>query len=60
MCKFHSITALCGDDLRPELQALFNRLAVDPDSELFVRRDGMTQSGPDPMSETAVVIEVAA
>jgi hypothetical protein len=53
MRKFHSITALCGDGLRPELQALFNRLAVDPHSELFVRDDGMTQAGPDPASETA-------
>jgi len=26
--KFHSIAALCGDGLRPELQALFERLAV--------------------------------
>jgi hypothetical protein len=51
MRKFHSIAALCGDGLRPELQALFDRLAVDPQSELFVRRDGMTQSGPDPVSE---------
>ena len=48
MRKFHSIAALCGDGLRPELQALFDRLAIDPHSELFVRRDGMTQSGPDP------------
>jgi hypothetical protein len=53
MRKFHSITALCGDGLRPELQALFNRLAVDPHSELFVRDDGMTQAGPDPAAETA-------
>ena len=44
--KFHSIAALCGDGLRPELQALFERLAVDPHSELFVRNDGMVQSGP--------------
>jgi hypothetical protein len=51
--KFHSIAALCGDGLRPELQALFERLAVDPHSELFVRGDGMTQSGPDPKSEGA-------
>ena len=43
--KFHSIAALCGDGLRPELQALFERLAVDPHSELFVRNDGMVQSG---------------
>ena len=48
MRKFHSIAALCGDGLRPELQALFDRLAVDPHSELFIREDGMVQSGPDP------------
>jgi hypothetical protein len=53
MRKFHSITALCGDGLRPELQALFNRLAADPHSELFVRDDGMIQAGPDPAPETA-------
>lgn len=46
--KFHSIAALCGDGLRPELQALFDRLAVDRDSELFVRSDGMAQAGPSP------------
>jgi hypothetical protein len=51
MRKFHSIAALCGDGLRPELQALFDRLAVDPHSELFVRHGGMTQSGPDPISK---------
>ena len=48
--KFHSIAALCGDGLRPELQALFERLAVDPHSELFARDDGMIQSGPDPVA----------
>jgi hypothetical protein len=51
MRKFHSIAALCGDGLRPELQALFDRLAIDPHTELFVRPDGMLQSGPDPKSE---------
>jgi hypothetical protein len=51
--KFHSIAALCGDGLRPELAALFERLAVDPHSELFVRGDGMTQSGPDPITAEA-------
>ena len=51
--KFHSIAALCGDGLRPELQALFERLAVDPHSELFVRSDGMVQSGPDPIPASA-------
>jgi len=53
--KFHSIAALCGDGLRPELQALFERLAVDPRSELFVRADGMLQSGPDPISAQAPI-----
>ena len=48
--KVHSIAALCGDGLRPELQALFERLAVDPRTELFVRNDGMVQSGPDPIA----------
>ena len=57
MRKFHSIAALCGDGLRPELQALFDRLAIDPHSELFTRDDGMVQAGPNPgpnpASETA-------
>jgi hypothetical protein len=51
--KFHSIAALCGDGLRPELQVLFERLATDPHSELFVRNDGMVQSGPDPIAAKA-------
>jgi hypothetical protein len=49
MHKFHSITALRGDGLRPELQAMFERLEIDPRSELIVR-DGMVQFGPDPDS----------
>jgi hypothetical protein len=59
MCKFYSIAALCGDGLRPELQALFDRLAVDPDTELFMRGDGMMQSGPDPKSESAKLAPTA-
>jgi hypothetical protein len=55
MRKFHSIAALCGDGLRPELRELFDRLAVDSSSELFVRNDGMLQSGPDPKSEATPV-----
>jgi hypothetical protein len=51
--KFLSIAAQCGDGPRPELQALFERLAVDPHSELFVRNDGMVQSGPYPVSAEA-------
>jgi hypothetical protein len=57
--KFHSIAALCGDGLRPELQTLFERLAVDPHSELFVRNDGMVQSGPDPISAKAPLAQNA-
>jgi len=53
--KFHSIAALCGDGLRPELQALFERLH----SELFVRNDGMVQSGPDPVSAKAPLAQNA-
>ena len=53
MRKVHSI-ALCGDGLRPELQALFDRVAIDPRPEIFVRDDGMVQAGPDPASETAL------
>ena len=49
--EFCSLAALNGDGLRPELRALFDRLAKTP-SELFVRSDGMTQSGSDPVSET--------
>jgi hypothetical protein len=57
--KFHSIAALCGDGLRPELQALFERLAVDPHTELFIRNDGMVQSGPDPVSAKAPLAQDA-
>jgi hypothetical protein len=59
MRQFHSIAALCGDGLRPELQALFDRLAIDPHSELFARPDGMTQAGSDPVSETLVAVPTA-
>jgi hypothetical protein len=58
MRRFHSIAALCGDGLRPELQALFDRLAVDPQAELFVRPNGMIQSGPDPTSEAVKTISL--
>ena len=57
--KFHSIAASSGDGLRPELQALFERLAVDPHSELFARGDGMVQSGPDPVSAKASLAQNA-
>ena len=53
MRNFHAIAALRGDGLRPELQALFDRVATDPRSELFTRDDGMIQAGPNPVAETA-------
>ena len=49
MHKFHSIAALCGDGLRPELREQFERLAIDPHSGLHIRHDGMVQAGPDPV-----------
>jgi hypothetical protein len=58
MRKFHSIATLCGDGFRPELRELFHHQAIDPHSELFVRPDGMAQSGPDPKSENAPVKSV--
>jgi hypothetical protein len=53
MQRFHAMAALRADGLRPELQALFDRFAIDPRSELFTRDDGMVQAGPDPASGTA-------
>ena len=56
MRKFHSMAALCGDGLRPELQELFHRDRSR--TELFIRHDGMTQSGPDPVSEVRDVVHI--
>ena len=57
MHKFHSIAALCGDGLRPELRELFQRLAIDPHSGLHIRHDGMVQAGPDPVSKASTQTE---
>ena len=54
MRKLHEIAALFGDGLRPELKALFERLAKDPYAGLFIRSDGMLQSGPDPKEERMI------
>ena len=51
--NFHALAATRGDGLRPELRALFERVAAAPRSELTVRNDGMIQSGPDPISAEA-------
>jgi hypothetical protein len=56
MHKLDSIAAWRGDGLRPELRALFERLATNRTAEPFVRPDGMVQSGPDPQfAETEVL-----
>jgi hypothetical protein len=47
MRNFHAIAALRGDGL----QALFDRMAIDPRSELVTRDDGMVQAGPNPVAE---------
>jgi hypothetical protein len=48
--NFHAFATTRGDGLRPELRALFERIAADPRSDLTVRNDGMIQSGPNPVS----------
>ena len=48
--NFHAFATTRGDGLRPELRALFERIAAAPRSELTVRDDGMIQSGPNPVS----------
>src|SRR6202158_2931897 len=50
LLNFHAFAATRGDGLRPELRALFERVAAAPRSELTLRNDGRIQSGPDPVS----------
>src|SRR5882757_8023151 len=48
--NFHAFATTRGDELRPELRTLFERIAADPRSDLTVRNVGMIQSGPNPVS----------
>src|SRR5882757_237959 len=48
--NFHAFATTRGDGLRPELRALFERIAANPRSDLTVRNEGMIQSGPNPVS----------
>jgi hypothetical protein len=57
MRNFPSIAAFFGEGLRPELRELFDRIAIDPHTELFVRPDGMTQSGPDPVCKAVGITQ---
>lgn len=43
-----AVAAKRGEGLRPELRALFERLATAPSYDATVRSDGMVQSGRDP------------
>jgi hypothetical protein len=43
-----AVAAKRGEGLRPELRALFERIAIAPSYDATVRSDGMVQSGPDP------------
>lgn len=50
--SFHAFAAERGDGLRPEIQRLLNRAAIDSRFATTIRQDGMLQSGPDPKSES--------
>jgi hypothetical protein len=49
-----------GEGLRPELRALFERLATAPGCDATVRSDGMIQSGPDPASAKSTLSQTPA
>jgi hypothetical protein len=50
---FHAFAAARGDGLHPKLRQLFERAATSPVFDVAIRPDGLLQSGPDPVSETA-------
>ena len=49
--QFNVFAASRGEGLHPKLQALLERAAASPFSEISVRRDGLMQAGPSPDSE---------
>jgi hypothetical protein len=55
--SLHAFAAKRGEGLRPELRALFERLATAPRCEVTARNDGMLQSGPDPISVAAPILQ---
>jgi hypothetical protein len=57
MTSFHQFSAFAasrGEGLHPKLQALLERAAASPFSEVSRRRDGMIQAGPSPDSEVVL------
>jgi hypothetical protein len=53
--NFHAFAALRGDGLRPELKQLLECAANSTQAAVTIRHDGMSQSGPDPKSESVSV-----
>jgi hypothetical protein len=54
MTFFHQFSAFAasrGEGLHPKLQALLERAAASPFSEVSMRHDGLIQAGPSPDSE---------
>jgi hypothetical protein len=48
--QFSAFAASRGEGLHPNLQALLERAAAAPFSELSMRHDGLIQTGPSPDS----------
>jgi hypothetical protein len=51
--QFNVFAASRSEGLHPKLQALLERVTASPFSEVSIRRDGMIQAGPSPVSEVA-------
>jgi hypothetical protein len=49
--QFSVFAASRGEGLHPKLNALLERAAASPFSEVSICRDGLTQAGPSPDSE---------
>jgi hypothetical protein len=56
----YAVAAMSGEGLRPELRALFERLATAPGCDATPRSDGMIQSGPDPASAKSTLSQTPA
>jgi hypothetical protein len=54
MTSFHQFSVLAAsrnEGLHPKLRTLLERAAASPFSELSMRKDGLIQAGPSPVSE---------
>jgi len=49
--QFSGLAASRNEGLHPKLQALLDRAAASPFSEVLMRKDGFIQAGPSPESE---------